>query len=112
MRKDGLVADGDLTVDEVIADLVLACLLLQRDVLLVELVGVGGSWQTRLTVHLAVVKDLAGLLIQEQRELLAWVTNRVGIRYLSKDLGENVGGTFTVARALLLLGEVHVNCVF
>ena len=36
--ENGLVTDGDLTVDKVIADLILACLLLQRDVLLVELV--------------------------------------------------------------------------
>ena len=38
MCEDSLVTDGNLTVDKVIADLILACLLLQRDVLLVELV--------------------------------------------------------------------------
>ena len=38
VREDSFVADGYLTVDKVIADLILACLLLQRDVLLVKLV--------------------------------------------------------------------------
>ena len=53
-------------------------------------------------MHLTVVEDLACLLIQEQGELLAWITDWVSIRYLCKDLGEDIGGAFAVARALLL----------
>ena len=61
-------------------------------------------------MHLTIVEDLACFLIQEQSELLAWVTDRVGIWYLCKDLGEDIRGTFTVASALLLGSEVHLNC--
>ena len=60
-------------------------------------------------MHLSVVEDLACLLIQEQGKLLAWITDRVSIRYLRKDLGEDVGGTFVLA-ALLLGSKVHFNC--